>query len=300
MKKIIIKSIVVISFFTIISCNSNQNGFDASGSFEADEIIISAEAQGVLKSFNIEEGEILSRGQKVGYIDSTQLYLKKKQLESQIVAMLGKKPNISVQISALLDQLKATEIEKERVSNLVKGDAATPKQLDDVNAQIDILKSQIEAHKSSLNISSESINKEIVPIQFQIEQLSDQLNKCNIVNPIQGTILTKYAKENEMTGMGKPLYKIADISTIILRAYITGNQLSELKLNQKVKVITDDGKGGHDVTEGMVIWISDKAEFTPKTIQTKNERANLVYAVKVKVKNDGKYKIGMYGEIKFN
>ena len=300
MKKIIIKSIVVISFFTIISCNSNQNGFDASGSFEADEIIISAEAQGVLKSFNIEEGEILSRGQKVGYIDSTQLYLKKKQLESQIVAMLGKKPNISVQISALLDQLKATEIEKERISNLVKGDAATPKQLDDVNAQIDILKSQIEAHKSSLNISSESINKEIVPIQFQIEQLSDQLNKCNIVNPIQGTILTKYAKENEMTGMGKPLYKIADISTIILRAYITGNQLSELKLNQKVKVITDDGKGGHDVTEGMVIWISDKAEFTPKTIQTKNERANLVYAVKVKVKNDGKYKIGMYGEIKFN
>lgn len=301
MKKIIIKSIVVvIYFFTIISCNSNQNGFDASGSFEADEIIVSAEAQGVLKSFSIEEGEILTRGQRVGYIDSTQLYLKKKQLESQVVAMLGKKPNISVQISALLDQLKATEVEKERVSNLVKGDAATSKQLDDVNAQIDILKSQIEAHKSSLNISSESINKEIVPIQFQIEQLSDQLDKCNIVNPIQGTVLTKYAKENEMAGMGKPLYKIADISTIILRAYITGNQLAEVKLNQTVKVITDDGKGGHSIAEGMVTWISDKAEFTPKTIQTKNERANLVYAVKIKVKNDGKYKIGMYGEIKFN
>lgn len=301
MRKKTSKLTIIASLLSMLfSCNSGQNGFDASGSFEAEEIIISAEAQGVLKEFNIEEGQVLEYGQKIGYIDSTQLYLKKKQLEAQIIAMLGKKPNISIQLSALQDQLRAAEVEKERVSNLVKGDAATPKQLDDINAQVEVLKSQIAAHKSTLSISSEGVNKEIVPIQYQIEQLTDQLKKCEVINPIQGTVLTKYAKEQEMAAMGKPLYKIADISTIILRVYISGDQLSEVKLNQTVKVMTDDGKGEYHTTEGVVTWISDKAEFTPKTIQTKNERANLVYAIKVKVKNDGRYKIGMYGEIKFN
>lgn len=301
MKKIVNKGFFAVVFSAILlSCNGGQISFDASGSFEAEEVIISAEAQGILKEFKIEEGQVLSYGQKIGYIDSTQLYLKIKQLESQIEAMLGKKPNISIQLSALQDQLKAAEVERERVSNLVKGDAATPKQLDDVNAQVEVLKSQIEAHKSTLNISSEGINKEIIPIQYQIEQLSDQLSKCTIINPLQGTVLTKYAKEKEMSAMGKPLYKIADLSTIILRVYVSGDQLADIKLNQKVSVMTDDGKGGYHTTEGIITWISDKAEFTPKTIQTKNERANLVYAVKVRVVNDGKYKIGMYGEIKFN
>ena len=300
MKRIAITSAITTLFVTIlISCSSGYNGFDASGSFEADEYIISSEANGILKELVIEEGQILTTGQKLGYIDSTQLYLKKKQLEAQIVAMLGRKPNISLQLSALQDQLKAAEIERDRVENLVKGDAATPKQLDDVNAQINVLKSQIEAHKSSLNISSESISKEIVPIQVQIEQLADQLSKCVIINPTPGTVLVQYAKENEMTAMGKPLYKIADMSNIILRVYISGNQLHNIKLNQSVDVMTDDGKGGYNTTQGTVSWISDKAEFTPKTIQTKDERANLVYAVKVKVKNAGMYKIGMYGEIKF-
>ena len=301
MKKIVNKGFFAVVFSAILlSCNGGQISFDASGSFEAEEVIISAEAQGILKEFKIEEGQVLSYGQKIGYIDSTQLYLKIKQLESQIEAMLGKKPNISIQLSALQDQLKAAEVERERVSNLVKGDAATPKQLDDVNAQVEVLKSQIEAHKSTLNISSEGINKEIIPIQYQIEQLSDQLSKCTIINPLQGTVLTKYAKENEMSAMGKPLYKIADLSTLILRVYVSGDQLADIKLNQKISVMTDDGKGGYHTTEGIITWISDKAEFTPKTIQTKNERANLVYAVKVRVVNDGKYKIGMYGEIKFN
>ena len=292
-------AIAALLLATLVSCDGNHNGFDASGSFEADEYIISAEAQGILKEFAVEEGQVLAAGQRIGYIDSTQLYLKKKQLEAQIVAMLGKRPNITLQLSALQDQLKAAEVERERVANLVRGDAATPKQLDDANAQIDVLKSQIEAHKSTLSISSESINKEVVPIEVQIEQLADQLDKCTIVNPTPGTVLVKYAKENEMTAMGKPLYKIADISTIILRVYVSGDQLPEVKLNQTVDVMTDDGKGGYNTAEGTVTWISDKAEFTPKTIQTKNERANLVYAVKVKVKNDGLYKIGMYGEIKF-
>lgn len=298
-KKTLTSGIVVLIVVALISCSSNHNGFDASGSFEADEYIISAEAQGVLKEFVIEEGQILTEGQKIGYVDSTQLYLKKKQLEAQVEAMLSKKPNISLQLSALQNQLKAAEVERERVENLVKGDAATPKQLDDANVQIDVLESQINAHKSTLNISSENINKEIVPIEVQIEQLADQLDKCTIINPTSGTVLVKYAKENEMTAMGKPLYKIADISTIILRVYLSGDQLPEVRLNQAVDVMTDDGKGGYNIAEGTVTWISDKAEFTPKTIQTKNERANLVYAVKVKVKNDGLYKIGMYGEIKF-
>jgi HlyD family secretion protein len=199
----------------------------------------------------------------------------------------------------LQEQLKTAEKERTRVANLVKGDAATPKQLDDINAQIEVLKKQIEAQKSTLSISSEGLGKDVVPLQVQIEQLNDQLAKCNIINPTNGTVLAKYAEANEMTTTGKPLYKIADLSNIILRAYITGNQLTQVKLNQKVKVLTDDGKGGYKETEGTIIWINDKAEFTPKTIQTKDERANMVYAIKVKVKNDGAYKVGMYGEIKF-
>jgi HlyD family secretion protein len=222
----------------------------------------------------------------IGYIDSTQLYLKKKQLETQIKALLSKKPNISVQLSALQSQLATAEKEKIRIANLVKGDAATTKQLDDINANIEVIKKQIEAQKSSLEISSEGIGKDATPIYVQIEQLNDQLAKCNIINPINGTVLTKYSEVNEMTSSGKALYKIADLSTIILRAYITGNQLPQVKLNQKVKVNTDDGKGGFKETEGTIIWINDKSEFTPKTIQTKDERANMVYAVKVKVVND--------------
>ena len=283
----------------LTACKDNKVSFDASGSFEAEETIISSEATGTIKQFDIEEGQTLEAGQTIGYIDSLQLYLKKKQLEAQVIAILGKKPNIPVQLSALQEQLRTTEKERTRVANLVKGDAATPKQLDDINAQIEVLKKQIAAQQSTLSISSEGLNKDIVPLQVHVEQLNDQLAKCKIINPANGTVLAKYAEANEMTTTGKPLYKIADLSNIILRAYITSNQLTQVKLNQTVKVLTDDGKGGYKETEGTISWINDKAEFTPKTIQTKNERANMVYAIKVKVKNDGTYKIGMYGEIKF-
>lgn len=283
----------------LTACNDNKVSFDASGSFEAEETIISSEATGTIKRLEIDEGQTLEAGQNIGYIDSVQLYLKKRQLEAQIIAIVGKKPNIPVQLSALQEQLKTAEKEKTRVANLVKGDAATPKQLDDINAQIEVLKKQIEAQKSTLSISSVGMGKDVVPLQVQIEQLNDQLAKCNIINPTNGTVLAKYAEANEMAATGKPLYKIADLSNIILRAYITGNQLPQIKLNQKVKVLTDDGKGGYKETEGRISWINDKAEFTPKTIQTKDERANMVYAIKVKVKNEGAYKVGMYGEIKF-
>jgi len=290
----------ILAIAMILSaCNGRKNSFDALGTFEAEETIISSEAVGTIKQLNIEEGQTLDAGQVVGYIDSTQLHLKKKQLEAQVVATLGKQPDISVQTSALQEQLRTAEKERIRVTNLVKGDAATSKQLDDINAQIKVLKKQIEAQKSTLSISSEGLGKDIVPLQVQIEQLNDQLAKCHITNPIDGTVLTKYTEANEMTAIGKPLYKIADLSNIILRAYITGDQLPKVKLNQQVKVLTDDGEGGYKETEGILIWINDKAEFTPKTVQTKNERANRVYAIKVKVKNDGTYKIGMYGEIKF-
>ena len=296
-----IKTIALVAGIATLltACNNNKVSFDASGSFEAEETIISSEATGTIKRLEIEEGQTLEAGQVIGYIDSLQLYLKKKQLEAQVTAILGKKPNIPVQISALQEQLITAEKERTRIANLVKGDAATPKQLDDINAQIEVLKKQIEAQKSTLNISSEGLGKDVVPLQVQIEQLNDQLAKCNIINPTNGTVLSKYAEANEMTTTGKPLYKIANLSNIILRVYITGDQLPQVKLNQQVKVLTDNGKGGYKETTGTIVWINDKAEFTPKTIQTKDERANMVYAIKVKVKNDGAYKIGMYGEIKF-
>ncbi len=288
----------VVLIFLSTACR-HQNTFDASGSFEAVETVISAEATGTLKMFQVEEGQSLEAGQQVGYIDTVQLYLKKKQLESQMEALAAKKPNIQVQLSALNEQLKTAETEKKRIENLLKADAATTKQLDDVNAQIAVIKKQIDAQKSTLDISITGINKDILPLGIQIEQLNDQLLKSRIVNPRAGTVITKYAEQNEMVAGGKPLYKIADLSEIILRVYISANQLPQIKLNQTVKVHSDDGKGGFTETDGVITWISDKAEFTPKTIQTREERANLVYAMKVKVKNDGTYKIGMYGEISF-
>lgn len=282
----------------LASCNRNQSEFDASGTFESEETIISSEASGTIKGFTVEEGQTLKEGDVVGYIDSTQLALRKKQLQAQISAALSRRPDISKQIAALQEQLKGAEREQTRVTNLLKADAATQKQLDDVNTQIDVIKKQIEALQSSLGITSGSIDKESVPLQIQIDQLNDQLNKCRIVNPVNGTVLVKYAEANEVAAPGKPLYKIADLSTVLLRAYVTGDQLSKIKLNQKVAVFVDSGKDAYKQYDGSISWISDKAEFTPKTIQTKEERANLVYAVKIRVKNDGLLKLGMYGEVK--
>lgn len=290
---------VFASFIFATACNSNKNSFEASGSFEAEETIISAQATGNINEFKIEEGQALKAGEEVGYIDTVQLYLKKKQVEAQVNALLKKKPNIGLQLAAFQSQLATAEKEKVRITNLVKGNAATQKQLDDINANIEVIKKQIDAQKSSLDITSEGISSDAHPLMVQVEQINDQLTKAKIINPINGTVLAKYAVQNEMAVSGKALYKIADLSTLILRAYISGNQLPQVKLNQNVKVYTDDGKGGFKKTEGKIIWINDKAEFTPKTIQTKDERANMVYAIKVKVENDGTYKIGMYGELKF-
>lgn len=300
MKNILNITITTSFILALMACNSHKKNFDASGSFEAEETIISAEAAGVVKQLNVEEGQTLQAGQVLGYIDTVQLFLKKEQLIAQTAALLSKKPNTSVQLASLQQQLKTAEREKERISKLLQADAVATKQLDDINAQVTVLIKQIEAQKSSFDITTDGISKDSKSLTWQVEQINDQLKKCTIINPVNGTVINKYSQAFENVSLGKPLYKIADLSNIILRTYITGNQLPLVKLNQQVKVFTDDGNNGMKETVGIVTWISNKAEFTPKTIQTKNERANLVYAIKVKVKNDGSYKIGMYGEIIFN
>ena len=294
--------VILFCVYTIVvntSCKNNSTKFDASGTFEAEETIVSAESSGVLKEFKIEEGDRLKAGEYIGYIDSIQLYLKKMQLEAQINSLYSRKPNIPIQLAALQEQLNAAETEQKRFNNLVKEKAATTKQLDDINTQVDVINKQIDALRSTLQISGKGIDNDASSLKLQVDQLSDQLSRCKINNPIDGTVLTKFSMANEIVSTGKALYKIADLSTIILRVYITGNQLSQVKLGQKVNINTDNGKGGFEKTDGIISWINDKAEFTPKTIQTKSERANLVYAVKIKVVNNGQYKIGMYGEIFF-
>jgi HlyD family secretion protein len=286
------------SMIVASACSSNDDTYDASGTFEAVETIVSAEASGTIEKLNIEEGQQLKRGATIGYIDSTQLYLKKKQLQAQIRAILSKKPNMPAQLAALLEELQHAEREQRRIANLLKSDAATQKQLDDATAQVNIIKRRVSAQESTLGITTASLVDETLPLQVQIEQLDDQLAKCKIINAVNGTVLTKYVESYETAVNGKPLYKIADLSTVVLRAYITGDQFAKTKLNQKVTVLVDDEDGKYKEYSGTVQWISDKAEFTPKTIQTKDERANLVYAVKISVKNDGFLKIGMYGEVK--
>lgn len=284
--------------FTFLQCKEDINPYDASGTFEAVETIIPATAQGIIKTLDIEEGQVLDSGYVVGYVDSTQLFLRKKQLEAQIQAILSKQPNIASQLAAYKEQLKHAIHERDRLTQLLKSDAATQKQLDDANSQIVVLEKQIEGVQTSLSITSAGIKEETVPVFTQIEQINDQLKKCKIINPVKGTVLTKYAEVFEMASPGKPLYKIADLNEITLRAYITGDQLPGIQLNQNIKVLVDNTSGGYNEYDGRIEWVSNKAEFTPKTIQTKDERANLVYAIKINVKNDGYLKIGMYGEIK--
>lgn len=291
----------IISFMAVISltaCSSDKNQYDASGTFEAVETIVSAEATGTIHSFDIREGQLLKSGLTIGYIDSTQLHLKRKQLQAQIRAVLSKRPNINTQLASLLEELQQAEREQKRIANLLRSDAATQKQLDDASAQVAIIKRKITAQESVLGITTASLGEETLPLRVQIEQLDDQLAKCKIINAVNGTVLTKYAEKFETAVTGKPLYKIADLSHVILRAYITGDQFSQIKLNQNVTVLVDGAEGEYKEYPGIIQWISDKAEFTPKTIQTKDERANLVYAVKIDVKNDGYLKLGMYGEVK--
>ena len=283
----------------MFSCSNGNGDFDATGTFESEEIIVSSEASGRIIKLDVEEGVLLKKDQTVGLIDTTQLYLKKKQLLASIKAVISKQPDINTQLASLEKQIEAAKTEKKRIENLVLSDAASTKQLDDINNQLEVLNKQYLAAKSSLTITKQGLQSETLPLYAQVEQIQDQINKSIIKNPVEGTVLTKYSKLEEVTGTGKALYKIADLSLMTLRAYINGDQLGQIKLGQKVKVFVDKGDGEQKELNGEIYWVSSKAEFTPKTIQTKDERANLVYAIKVKVINDGYLKIGMYGEVKF-
>ncbi|WP_199121453.1 HlyD family secretion protein [Pedobacter sp. ASV28] len=297
-----------------VSCNTQKNRSDASGTFEADEVMVSSEIPGKIVVLNVEEGETLKKGSMVGMIDSVPLQLQKEQIQASIGALHQKTLNVLPQVQLLKDQIGVLDIqlsnalyEKKRTENLIHADAATTKQLDDINMQIRILKQQITVNEQQIKVQetatgtqNSAILSEYKPLKQSVAQVNDQLKRTTIVNPIQGTVLTKYAMMGEITSAGKALYSIADLSVITLRAYITETQLNQVKINQKVTVLVDSTSNSYRKYEGIVSMISDKAEFTPKTIQTKEERANLVYAIKIRVKNDGYLKIGMYAEVKFN
>jgi HlyD family secretion protein len=282
----------------MIACQSHSNDYDSSGAFESVETIVSTESSGTIMQFDVEEGMTLKAGQFVGYIDSVQLYLKKQQLRAQIDATVSQIPDIPVQVSSLRASLSLAKINQKRIQKLFDANAATRQQLDDANTQVDVINNQIDAQLSSLGKTSATLKRNVAPFERQIGQINDQLSKCKIINPIHGTVLTKYAENHEVVSPGKALYKIAETDTLNLRAYITGSQLSEVKMGQSVKVRVDKGDKAYRNYTGTIFWISDKAEFTPKTIQTKDERADLVYAIKVRVVNDSFLKIGMYGEVK--
>ncbi|QJB33068.1 HlyD family efflux transporter periplasmic adaptor subunit [Chitinophaga oryzae] len=293
------------------ACGDGKPGYDASGNFEADEVIVSAQQNGELLSFTVKEGDKLNGGQVVGQIDVTIPALQQQQVQASIQALREKTNNPQPQAQLVERQLMVQEAqlqqlyrERKRTENLVKSDAATQKQLDDMNAQVDQLEKQLNVTRQQRNLynsniatQNRSILSEQAPLEKSMAQFAEQVRRGQIVNPITGVVLSRYALKGEMAATGKPLYKIANIDTLFLKAYVTGVTLPKIRLGQEVQVRIDQGKKEYKAYPGTITWISDKSEFTPKTIQTKNERANLVYAIKVSVKNDGYLKIGMYGEM---
>jgi HlyD family secretion protein len=279
------------------SCSNDKDKFVASGSFEATEVIVSAEQSGRLMAWNVDEGNLLKSQEQVGLIDTTQLYLKLLQIEKNIGVTRTKAPDTNVQVASLREQIANAVRERTRMENLVKARAANQKQLDDATDHVKVLQKQLDAQLSTLNKSNRGVNEESSALQVQIAQMQDMLDKCHVKAPIDGTVLANYAEQGEFVAAGKPLFKLADMGNIFLRAYVTSDQISELKLNQTVKVRVDKGAKESRLYNGRITWISDKAEFTPKTVLTRDERANQVYAMKVAVTNDGYLKIGQYGEI---
>ena len=296
------------------ACSGNKNEYDASGNFEADEVIVSAQQNGELLLFSVKDGDQIREGAVVGQIDVTIPRLQKEQAEASIATLQEKTGSTSEQTELTRRQLAVQEVqlaqmkrEVARTKNLVKADAATQKQLDDLVSQTEQLQRQIAVTRQQIalnNSNTETKNRGILsekkPLEKTAEQYQAQIDKGQIINPITGIVLAKYALKGEMAAVGKPLYKIGNLDTMTLRAYVTGTQLGQIKNGQQVTIRIDQGKNNYRNYAGRIIWISDKSEFTPKTIQTKDERANLVYAMKVSVANDGYLKIGMYGEVLFN
>ncbi|MDR1557565.1 MAG: HlyD family efflux transporter periplasmic adaptor subunit [Tannerellaceae bacterium] len=290
---------LLLTAVCLASCGEGGKGFDATGAFEATEVVVSSEVSGRIMEFNIQEGNHLEAGAYVGYIDSTQLYLRKMQLKAGLKAVDIRKPDIHKQIAVLEQQIAIARSEQQRMTNLVQAKAGNQKQLDDIVNNIYLLQKQIDAQRSALDKTSESAEAEAESLLYQIMQLDDQLQKCRFINPLTGVVLVKYTEAGEVSTPGRPLYKIADTGLLYLRAYITAAQLSQLKQGQAVRVCADYGSDEQREYPGTLTWISAKAEFTPKGIQTKDERSNLVYAIKIAVENDGYLKIGQYGEVNF-
>ena len=276
----------------------NRDDFDATGTFEATEVTVSAEANGRILCFDVEEGDSVEAAVPVGAIDTVQLYLQKLQLERQVASARSSRPDVRKQATALREQIAQQQTERRRVQNLLKDGAATTKQLDDIDAQLKILQGQLDALLSTLHNNLASIDENSSAIELQIAQSEDRLSKCRIVSPVGGTVLAKYAEAGELAAVGRPLMKVADLGQVYLRAYFTSEQLSSLRLGQQVTVTADFGGDERIDYPGRITWIASESEFTPKSIQTRNSRANLVYAVKIAVKNDGRLKLGLYGEVK--
>ncbi len=281
----------------MVSCGEKSE-FDAQGTFEATEVIVSSEANGRIISFNIEEGNMVDANTIIGTIDSVQLYLQRKQLEAQQSALLASRPDIKKQVSSLKEEIAKQKVELKRIGNMLRDGAATQKQYDDIEAHIRILEGKLDATLSTLTKNASTIDDNSAALEAQISALDDRIEKCKIVSPINGTVLVKYAEVGELATVGKPLMKVADLENIYLRAYFTSNQLADIKLGESVTVIADFGNDKRYEYDGKITWISAESEFTPKTIQTKESRSNLVYAVKIAVKNDGRIKIGLSGEVK--
>lgn len=276
----------------------DRDDFDATGTFEATEVTVSAEANGRILCFDVEEGDSVEAAVPVGVIDTVQLYLQKLQLERQMASARSSRPDVRKQATALREQIAQQQTERRRVENLLKDGAATTKQLDDIDAQLKILQGQLDALLSTLHNNLASIDENSSAIELQIAQIEDRLSKCRIVSPVGGTVLAKYAEAGELAAVGRPLIKVADLGQVYLRAYFTSEQLSSLRLGQQVTVTADFGGDERIDYPGRITWIASESEFTPKSIQTRNSRANLVYAVKIAVKNDGRLKLGLYGEVK--
>ena len=297
MKKIIAMAGVAL---VLNACGRKERQYDATGVFEATETTVYAEQTGALLTFNVEEGDTVGRNREVGLIDTTQLWLKMKQAEAMKSVYQSQKPEQEKQIAVTRQQLAKAKQDQQRYKELVADGAAPAKMLDDANSQVEVLQRQLDAQLSSLRVNTNALDKQMAAADVQADQLRDQLRKCHILVPARGTVIEKYVERGEFVSAGKPLFKMADTENMFIRAYVTSAQLENIKTGQKATVFADYGNGGKKEYEGRVTWISSRSEFTPKTILTDDERADLVYAVKVAIKGDGYVKMGMYGEVLFD
>lgn len=295
MKKILCAGAVL----AVLACGHTEKEYDATGTFEATEVTVAAEQSGVLLKFNANEGDEVALGSEIGLIDTTQIWLKIQQADATKAVYQSQKPDMQAQIATIRQQLEKARQEQQRYKELVADGAAPSKLLDDATSQVKVLQKQLDAQVSALTTNTRALDKQMEATDVQVSQLYDQLRKCHVLTPIQGTVLEKYVEQGEFVTTGKPLLKLADMNQMYIRAYVTSAQLQQVKLGQAVKVMADYGDGQKKTYDGKVAWISSRSEFTPKTILTDDERADLVYAVKVAVQSDGYIKIGMYGEVKF-